>query len=58
MWGLGCLIWEVFNGPLPAGKNLGQLGQIPKKVGQLYMELVAANPKKRPNPKDRLETMR
>ena len=34
------------------------LGSIPKKLSKLYMELVAANPEKRPNPKERIETMR
>lgn len=58
MWGLGCVIWEVFNGPLPAAKNLGQIGNIPKKLGPLYMELVAANPAKRPNPKEKIELLR
>jgi SCY1-like protein 1 len=31
MWGLGCLIWEVFNGSLPKVTSLKQLG----KVGML-----------------------
>jgi SCY1-like protein 1 len=58
MWGFGCIIWETFNGPLPAAKNLAQMGSIPKAISSFYMECVAANPSKRPNPKDRLETMR
>jgi SCY1-like protein 1 len=58
MWGLGCIVWEAFNGILPGARNLGQLGDIPKSLCPLYMELVAANPGKRPNPKDRLDTMR
>eukprot|EP00095_Tigriopus_kingsejongensis_P012694 maker-scaffold22_size673200-snap-gene-5.35 protein:Tk12694 transcript:maker-scaffold22_size673200-snap-gene-5.35-mRNA-1 annotation:"hypothetical protein TcasGA2_TC008834" len=56
MWGVGIVIWEVFNGPLPAAKSLGQLGQIPKKLSGLYMELVAANPGKRPNPKEKMRS--
>ena len=24
MWGMGCIVWEVFNGPLPAPRNLGK----------------------------------
>ena len=39
-------------------RNLGQLGDIPSGVSQLYKELVAANPAKRPNPKEKLEAMR
>lgn len=58
MWGVGIIVWEVFNGPLPAAKNLGNLGQIPKKLCPLYMELVAANPSKRPNPKDKMDQLR
>lgn len=58
MWGIGCVLWEAFNGILPAARNLGQLGDIPSGVSQLYKELVAANPAKRPNPKEKLEAMR
>ena len=39
-------------------RNLGQLGDIPSGVSQLYKELVAANPAKRPNPKEKLEALR
>ncbi|TRY80821.1 hypothetical protein TCAL_07494, partial [Tigriopus californicus] len=58
MWGVGVIVWEVFNGPLPAAKNLGNLGEIPKKLCPLYMELVAANPSKRPNPRDKMDQLR
>ncbi|XP_023343193.1 N-terminal kinase-like protein isoform X2 [Eurytemora carolleeae] len=57
-WGLGCLIWEVFNGPLRSMDNLGTLGDIPKDLCPAYKECVGANPKKRPNPKDLLEKMK
>lgn len=50
MWGLGCLIWEVFNGPLVQAKSLKSLGKIPKLLVPHYCELVSANPKSRPNP--------
>lgn len=40
MWGVGCVVWEVFNGPLPAARDLGKLGAIPKRLHPLYMELV------------------
>ncbi len=49
---------QIFNGPLPAARNLGQLGSIPKPLSPLYMECVAANPAKRPNPRDRMESLR
>ncbi|XP_029467475.1 N-terminal kinase-like protein isoform X2 [Rhinatrema bivittatum] len=50
MWRLGCLIWEVFNGPLPRPSSLRSLGKIPKSLVPHYCELVGANPKIRPNP--------
>ncbi|CAI5797965.1 N-terminal kinase [Podarcis lilfordi] len=50
MWRLGCLIWEVFNGPLPRPSSLRSLGKIPKSLVPHYCELVGANPKLRPNP--------
>lgn len=28
MWGLGCLIWEVFNGPLKSPSSLKALGNV------------------------------
>lgn len=28
MWRLGCLIWEVFNGPLPRPAALRSLGKV------------------------------
>ncbi|XP_074648786.1 N-terminal kinase-like protein [Tubulanus polymorphus] len=55
MWGLGCLIWEVFNGTLPRTASLKQMGTIPKKLVPNYCELVGANPKSRPNPSKFLE---
>ncbi|XP_049636076.1 N-terminal kinase-like protein isoform X2 [Suncus etruscus] len=50
MWRLGCLIWEVFNGPLPRPAALRNPGKIPKSLVPHYCELVGANPKVRPNP--------
>ncbi|XP_052769512.1 N-terminal kinase-like protein [Mya arenaria] len=50
MWGLGCLIWEVFNGPLPRANALKAFGKIPKNFVPNYCELVSANPNSRPNP--------
>ncbi|GJQ78354.1 hypothetical protein Trydic_g22181 [Trypoxylus dichotomus] len=52
MWGLGCLIWEVFNGPLSQQTSLKTLNKIPSQLGPLYCELVGANVGARPNPAD------
>ncbi|XP_055586275.1 N-terminal kinase-like protein isoform X2 [Uranotaenia lowii] len=52
MWGLGCLVWESFNGPLRSRANLKDLASIPKSLTPLYCELVGASPANRPNPAD------
>ncbi|KAI1898662.1 hypothetical protein AGOR_G00074690 [Albula goreensis] len=58
VWRLGCLIWEVFNGPLPRATSLRSLGKIPKQLVPHYCELVGANPKARPNPARFLQNCR
>ena len=58
VWGLGCLVWEVYNGALPAMESLGKLGEIPKSLQTTYKECVGANPGKRPNPSDILTKLR
>ncbi|KAJ8246948.1 hypothetical protein GJAV_G00257080 [Gymnothorax javanicus] len=58
VWRLGCLIWEVFNGPLPRTSSLRSLGKIPKSLVPHYCELVGANPKARPNPARFLQNCR
>uniref|UniRef100_A0A8D2LCV1 N-terminal kinase-like protein n=1 Tax=Varanus komodoensis TaxID=61221 RepID=A0A8D2LCV1_VARKO len=58
MWRLGCLIWEVFNGPLPRSSSLRSLGKIPKALVPHYCELVGANPKLRPSPAKFLQNCR
>ncbi|XP_033736298.1 N-terminal kinase-like protein isoform X2 [Pecten maximus] len=58
MWGLGCLIWEVFSGPLPKNTSLKSLGKIPKSLVPNYCELVGANPRSRPNPAKFIEDCR
>uniref|UniRef100_A0A182J9A2 N-terminal kinase-like protein n=1 Tax=Anopheles atroparvus TaxID=41427 RepID=A0A182J9A2_ANOAO len=52
MWGLGCLVWEAFNGPLKTRGNLKNIEGIPKSLAPLYCELVGAAPASRPNPAD------
>ncbi|XP_075401539.1 N-terminal kinase-like protein isoform X3 [Tenrec ecaudatus] len=58
MWRLGCLIWEVFNGPLVRAAALRNPGKIPKSLVPHYCELVGANPKVRPNPARFLQNCR
>ena len=36
LWGLGCIIWEVFNGPLGQPADLGKLGKVPAKLAPVY----------------------
>ena len=57
MWGLGCIIWEVYNGLLGQTNDLARIGNIPKKLSSTYMELVAANPSKRPNPREKIKNL-
>ncbi|CAL1534610.1 unnamed protein product [Lymnaea stagnalis] len=58
MWGLGCLIWEVFNGTLPRTPALKSPGKIPQSLIAHYCELVGANPRSRPNPAKFIENCR
>ncbi|CAL8264253.1 unnamed protein product [Lota lota] len=58
VWRLGCLIWEVFNGPLPRASSLRSLGKVPKLLVPHYCELVGANPRARPNPARFLQNCR
>ena len=58
MWGLGCLIWELYNGILPRTASLKSVGKIPRNVVTHYVELVGANPKSRPNPAKFIENCR
>lgn len=58
MWGLGCLIWEVFNGPLPQSTALKTTTKIPKSLLSHYCELVSGNPRSRPSPATILLSLR
>ena len=37
MWGLGCLIWEVFNGTLPRTSSLKALGKVNETCTQFII---------------------
>ncbi|XP_065214218.1 N-terminal kinase-like protein [Planococcus citri] len=52
MWGLGCLIWEVYNGCLPHQSALRSSQKIPKSFIAVYNELITAKAASRPNPAD------
>lgn len=59
-WGLGCFIWEVFNGPLTTG-GIAQLKApkaIPKMLHQPYAKLLAPNPAQRLTPEQFIEMCR
>ncbi len=43
IWGLGCLIWEVYNGPLPAMDQLSRLADIPRALQPVYKVVVLAH---------------
>lgn len=58
VWGLGVLIWEVYNGPLKTMENLGKFGNIPKKLIPTYKSCVGSNPGKRPNPLELVSKLR
>ena len=48
-WRLGCLLWEAFKGEtLPECNALGQINHIPSNLKKAYMQLVGANPTRRP----------
>ncbi|CAG2167246.1 unnamed protein product [Oppiella nova] len=51
-WGLGCLIWEAFNGLLPEASKLKTLGKIPKSLTTPYKELISNSPGDRLSPTD------
>ncbi|XP_065661374.1 N-terminal kinase-like protein isoform X3 [Hydra vulgaris] len=54
-WGLGCLIWEIYNGALQSPADLKIINKLPKQLVIHYCDLVCANPKSRSNPKKFLE---
>ncbi|KAH6926553.1 hypothetical protein HPB50_019760 [Hyalomma asiaticum] len=57
-WGLGCLIWEVFNGPLLKTSCLESPGKIPKALTPAFNQLTNSNVSSRPSPADVLTRCR
>ena len=43
LWGLGCIIWEVFNGSVEQPADLGRLGKIPAKLAPVYKVRILKN---------------
>lgn len=57
-WGLGCLMWEVFNGPLLKPSCLESPGKIPKALTPAFNQLTNSNVSSRPSPADVLTRCR
>lgn len=54
-WGLGCLIFELFNETLDRPQQLTQVGKIPAALHKDYKRLLATAPGSRLNPAKLLE---
>ena len=59
-FGLGCLIWEVFNCPDTYDKPqcLKDVSRIPKNVQGQYQELISTQPSQRPNAQSFIDSCR
>ncbi|XP_069738728.1 N-terminal kinase-like protein [Phaenicophaeus curvirostris] len=57
MWRLGCLIWEIFNGPLARPAALRNLDKLPQTLLPEFCGLVAAEPRLRPAPDQLLQQL-
>lgn len=51
MWSLGCLVYEVFNGPLNRAEDTQNMRNIPQSLKTAFKRLLASRPAQRPNPK-------
>lgn len=49
-WGLGCILYESFNGPLERPESLQSIGHIPKSLVPIYRAFLHSDPKSRLNP--------
>ena len=57
-YGLGILIWEIFNGTLCESNQLKSPGKIPKSLQSLYLDLTNPNPSRRITPSDFIQKSR
>uniref|UniRef100_A0A069DWW8 N-terminal kinase-like protein n=1 Tax=Panstrongylus megistus TaxID=65343 RepID=A0A069DWW8_9HEMI len=48
-WGLGILVWEVYNGKIVEAQNLKKINNVPSNLKPIYCEMVAAKAEKRPS---------
>ena len=55
-WGLGCLIWEIHNGPLSRQSQLKSLGNIPSPLSSLTSQLLNPSPGSRASVRAFLES--
>ena len=55
-WAVGCLIYELFNGPIDKPQQLMQPGKIPSPLLKDYKRLLATQPLQRLNPSKLLES--
>ena len=58
MWGLGCLVWECFNGPLKDISSLKSFSALPRTLVTGYASLMNADPAQRPRPQNFVDQCR
>eukprot|EP00127_Corallochytrium_limacisporum_P000650 Clim_evm49s22 gene=Clim_evmTU49s22 len=56
IWGLGCLVWECFNGILDDPRRMRDTSRITQQLRPKYIEMCSANPNSRPDPRQLLQS--
>ncbi|XP_075242788.1 N-terminal kinase-like protein [Convolutriloba macropyga] len=49
-WGLGCILWELYNGPMPKPQAVKTAGKIPHSLCDIFSTLTTTNPGNRLSP--------
>ncbi|XP_050439398.1 N-terminal kinase-like protein isoform X2 [Adelges cooleyi] len=49
VWGLGILIWEIYNGPLSHQSALKDVKKLPNELLKVFPKVIAADPNSRPS---------
>ena len=49
-WGLGCVLWELFNGPMTKPQSVKNPGKVPKNLQDIFSTLTTTNPASRLSP--------